>query len=386
MFYKRSTLQIFMTVLVASLFLFSSTVQSEITYPADDDSFIIDDVGVLNLTEAQELEQLSIDLSDGWGTDLVVVLIESTNNYTTENDTNMSLAQYTIQLFDAWGVGNQEWKDGVLIVLAINQTGSWEWSYEYGLFWQEYQYIFDEWYDRIPDTVDEDMAAGDWANALYPLVEDLSWSIDDFWYENDGWVNPPTGQQDWSSPPVLDGQADGDLSSGDTLVGMVCCFGGLGVLGLIGFLLLRGGSGGGGGGGRSNGRYYGGNNHYAPNNHYGHHPQDVGYQQNNYYGGGFNDTPVQQQHHQQSPQVSGGNKRSRKASGGSRRGSSTKRSGSSRSSGGSSRGGSSGRSSGGSSRGGSSGRSSRSSGRSSGGGSRRSGGGGGRRGGGRRGR
>ena len=374
MFYKRSSLQLFMTALVASLFLFSSTAQSEITYPVDDNSFVIDDVGVLNLTEAQELEQLSIDLSDGWGTDIVVVLIESTNNYTTENDTNMSLAQYTIQLFDAWGVGNQEWKDGVLIVLAINQTGSWEWSYEYGLFWQEeYRYIFDEWYDRIPDSVDEDMAAGDWANALYPLVEDLSWSIDDFWYENDGWVDPPAEQQqqDWSTPPVLDGQADEDLSSGDTLVGILCCFGGLGVLGLIGFLLLRGGSG--GGGGRSNGRYYGGNNHY------GHHPQDVGFQQNNYYGGGFNDTPAQQQ---QQPQVSGGNKRSRKASGGSQRGSSTKRSGSSRSGGGSSRGGSSGRSSGGSSR------SSRggSSGRSRGGGSRRSGGGGGRRGGGRRGR
>ena len=374
MFYKRSTLQLFMTALVASLFLFSSTVQSEITYPVDDNSFVIDDVGVLNLTEAQELEQLSIDLSDGWGTDIVVVLIESTNNYTTENDTNMSLAQYTIQLFDVWGVGNQEWKDGVLIVLAINQTGSWEWSYEYGLFWQEYQYIFDEWYDLIPDSVEEDMAAGDWANALYPLVEDLSWSIDDFWYENDGWVDPPAEQQqqDWSTPPVLDGQADEDLSSVDTLVGMVCCFGGLGVLGLIGFLLLRGGSG--GGGGRSNGRYYGGNNHY------GHHPQDVGYQQNNYYGGGFNDTPAQQQ---QPPQVVIDNKRSRKASGGSQRGSSTKRSGSSRGSGGSSRGGSSGRSSSGgssrSSRGGSSGR-------SSGGGSRRSGGGGGRRGGGRRGR
>lgn len=374
MFYKRSTLQLFMTALVASLFLFSSTVQSEITYPVDDNSFVIDDVGVLNLTEAQELEQLSIDLSDGWGTDIVVVLIESTNNYTTENDTNMSLAQYTIQLFDVWGVGNQEWKDGVLIVLAINQTGSWEWSYEYGLFWQEYQYIFDEWYDLIPDSVEEDMVAGDWANALYPLVEDLSWSIDDFWYENDGWVDPPAEQQqqDWSTPPVLDGQADEDLSSVDTLVGMVCCFGGLGVLGLIGFLLLRGGSG--GGGGRSNGRYYGGNNHY------GHHPQDVGYQQNNYYGGGFNDTPAQQQ---QPPQVVIDNKRSRKASGGSQRGSSTKRSGSSRSSGGSSRGGSSGRSSSGgssrSSRGGSSGR-------SSGGGSRRSGGGGGRRGGGRRGR
>lgn len=368
-----------MTALVASLFLFSSTIAAEITYPVDDNSFVIDDVGVLNLTESQELEQLSIDLSDEWGTDIVVVLIESTDNYTTENDTNMSLTQYTIQLFDAWGVGNQEWKDGVLIVLAINQTGSWEWSYEYGLFWQEeYRYIFDEWYDRIPDSVDEDMAAGDWANALYPLVEDLSWSIDDFWYENDEWVEPPgeeqQQQQDWSTGPMLNGQADDDVSAGGSILFIVGCFGVLVVLGLVGVLLLRGGSG--GGGGRSNGRYYGGNNHY------GHHPQDVGYQQNNYYGGGFNDTPAQQQQQQQQPQVSRGNKRSRKASGGSRRGSSTKRSGSSRSSGGSSRGGSSGRSSGGSSR------SSRggSSGRSSGGSSRRSGGGGGRRGGGRRGR
>ena len=380
MFYKRNTLRLFMTALVASLFLFSSTIAAEITYPVDDNSFVIDDVGVLNLTESQELEQLSIDLSDEWGTDIVVVLIESTDNYTTENDTNMSLAQYTIQLFDAWGVGNQEWKDGVLIVLAINQTGSWEWSYEYGLFWQEeYRYIFDEWYDRIPDSVDEDMAAGDWANALYPLVEDLSWSIDDFWYENDEWVEPPgeeqQQQQDWSTGPMLNGQADDDVSAGGSILFIVGCFGVLVVLGLVGVLLLRGGSG--GGGGRSNGRYYGGNNHY------GHHPQDVGYQQNNYYGGGFNDTPAQQQQQQQQqPQVSRGNKRSRKASGGSRRGSSTKRSGSSRSSGGSSRGGSSGRSSGGSSR------SSRggSSGRSSGGSSRRSGGGGGRRGGGRRGR
>lgn len=379
MFYKRNTLRLFMTALVASLFLFSSTIAAEITYPVDDNSFVIDDVGVLNLTESQELEQLSIDLSDEWGTDIVVVLIESTDNYTTENDTNMSLTQYTIQLFDAWGVGNQEWKDGVLIVLAINQTGSWEWSYEYGLFWQEeYRYIFDEWYDRIPDSVDEDMAAGDWANALYPLVEDLSWSIDDFWYENDEWVEPPgeeqQQQQDWSTGPMLNGQADDDVSAGGSILFIVGCFGVLVVLGLVGVLLLRGGSG--GGGGRSNGRYYGGNNHY------GHHPQDVGYQQNNYYGGGFNDTPAQQQQQQQQPQVSRGNKRSRKASGGSRRGSSTKRSGSSRSSGGSSRGGSSGRSSGGSSR------SSRggSSGRSSGGSSRRSGGGGGRRGGGRRGR
>ena len=55
-----------MTALVLSLFLFSTTITAEITYPVDDNSFIIDDVGVLNSTEEGGLEQFSIDLSDRW--------------------------------------------------------------------------------------------------------------------------------------------------------------------------------------------------------------------------------------------------------------------------------------------------------------------------------
>jgi len=55
-----------MTAFVVGLFLFSTTITAEITYPVDDNSFIIDDVGVLNSTEEGELEQFSIDLSDRW--------------------------------------------------------------------------------------------------------------------------------------------------------------------------------------------------------------------------------------------------------------------------------------------------------------------------------
>lgn len=319
----RRPLQIALTVSVVCLFLFSSTTTAEITYPVDDNSFVLDDIGVLNSTEEGELEQLSIDLSDGWGTDIVLVIIESTNNYTTENDTNMSLAQYTIQLFDALAVGNQEWQDGVLIVLATNQTGSWEWSYEYGLFWQEeYRYVFDEWYDRIPGTVDDDLAAGNWTDALYYLVDDLSWSIDDFWYENDGWVNPPepVQNQDWSTPPTLGEQSDGEMSFGDALVSMAICFAcmGLPILGLV-FLIRRGG---GNNVSVDRGRNWGRQNNWD-NNQYGY-PQQGGYQENNhYYGGNFNSAPSQQH----SPQPSGGTKTSRKSSGGSNRGRSTKRSG-----------------------------------------------------------
>jgi len=364
MSYKRSSLRLLMTAFVVGLFLFSTTITAEITYPVDDNSFIIDDVGVLNSTEEGELEQLSIDLSDGWGTDIVVVLIESTNNYTTENDTNMSLAQYTIQLFEEWGVGNQEWQDGVLIVLATNQTGSWEWSYEYGFFWQEeYSYVFEEWDDRIPESVDDDMDAGNWTDALYYLVDDLALSIDDFWYENDGWVDPPAA--DFTTTPTLDGQ-DTDsppLTAGESLITLVCCFGGLGIVGLVVFGIARSGGGGGGGsGGRWNRNGGWGNNQYG-------YPNDVGYQENNYYIGNGNNAPVQ---NHQPP--SGGSSPSRSSGGGSSRGSSG--GSSSRSSGGSSRGsnggGSSRSSSGSSSRGGGSSRR-----RSSGGGSssRRSGGG-----------
>ena len=55
-----------MTALVLGLFLFSTTITAEITYPVDDNSFIIADVGVLNSTEEGELEQFSIDLSERW--------------------------------------------------------------------------------------------------------------------------------------------------------------------------------------------------------------------------------------------------------------------------------------------------------------------------------
>jgi len=344
----RRPLQIAVAISIVCLFVLSSTVQSEVTYPVDNNSFIIDDVDILNSSEEEALEQNSKWLFDGWGTEIVVVLINSTANYTTENDTNMSLADYTVKLFDEWKVGDQEWQDGVLIVLAVNQSGSWEWWYEYGLFWESYQWILDAWEDEIPSSVDVDMEGGNWSDALNPMVEQLALEIDEFWYAEDGWVEPPVVEQDWATQPTLNGQSEEGAGAVDWLFSLVC-FGGCAVLiGLVVFGVVRGSGSSGVSFGSGQNRGWG--RGYNPGYNGG-----VGYQENNYYVGGFNDTPNQNL----PPPSSGGSRPSRKSS-----------------SGGSSRGGSRRSSGGGGSR--------RSGG---GGGSRRSGGGGGgRRGGGRRGR
>ena len=80
----RRTLQIAFTVSVVSLFLFSTPVQSQVTYPEDSGIFITDDADVLNLTEKQHLNQISDDLEYDTGTVVIIATIESSTNYTSQ--------------------------------------------------------------------------------------------------------------------------------------------------------------------------------------------------------------------------------------------------------------------------------------------------------------
>ncbi|MEZ8008841.1 MAG: hypothetical protein QMC65_04270, partial [Candidatus Poseidoniaceae archaeon] len=71
MFDNRRPLQIFLTATLVCLFVFSSTVRSELTYPEDSGIFISDEAEVLNLTEKQQLNQVSDDLEYDTGTVIV---------------------------------------------------------------------------------------------------------------------------------------------------------------------------------------------------------------------------------------------------------------------------------------------------------------------------
>ena len=267
---------------------------SELILPTDTNKFVIDEAGVL--TQADE-DLLTIDLewlAEEWGTDIVVVVIESTahyqssdssNNTSSNNNTNgsdngttnetvdepmMELKQFSEILFDEWGVGNQEWQDGILVVLSINQSSDdSNWWFITGDFWEEY-WVF----NSVGATSDASNDAGDWTGLLLTITDDLVTAVDEFWYENDGYVYPPGDQSNTGSTNYENVEWDGDI------IPIIGCLAVGGFFLLIILLVGRGGGGnvyygGGGGGGwynrwRYNRGGYGYNDGYNDGHHGGH--------------------------------------------------------------------------------------------------------------------
>jgi len=277
-------------ILIASCLILALTVpnaaSAELLFPTDTNKFVIDEADVLTQTEEDALsEDLAwLEGNDGWGTEIVVVIIESTAHYqmpdqlsdnstngtsdnstngtsdnstngtsnnstngTSDNSTNgtseepmMGLQEYSEALFDEWQVGDQEWKDGILLVLSINQSeDDYKWWFVTGIFWDKY-WVFND----IGATADDNVDAKDWSTALSIITDDLVTAVDDFWYENDGYVDPPGEKlgEDYS----LDGAAD-------TLLGTIVCLGLIVAVVVVVVLVSRsrGGSSRGGGSSRS---------------------------------------------------------------------------------------------------------------------------------------
>ncbi len=84
---NSSIKSIIVSCLILALML-PSAASSELILPTDTNQFVIDEAGVLS--EADE-DLLTIDLrwlADEWGTDIVVVVIESTAHYQSSDDTS----------------------------------------------------------------------------------------------------------------------------------------------------------------------------------------------------------------------------------------------------------------------------------------------------------
>ena len=75
----------FFKILIASCLILALTVpnaaSAELLFPTDTKKFVIDEVDVLTPTEEDALSEDLLWLADEWGTDIVVVIIESTAHY-----------------------------------------------------------------------------------------------------------------------------------------------------------------------------------------------------------------------------------------------------------------------------------------------------------------
>ena len=309
---KTATRYLFVLGLTLAL-LSPSTIQAELTFPEDNDTFIIDDIDAINETEELAIDDLLYETYDQWGTEIVVVLIESTANYQSEpesesntessestnesqdnntnstdgdtsnntennsaNDTDseeepMSLQDFSVALFGEWELQNSEYGDSILLVIATNQSGNWEWWMQADTYWDnagdftnlgtDSQFSFD---------------SGDWTNGVTIIAEDLAWAVDD-----ELCIQFPA---DCEKPPVVANETTGEeveVSTISLIIGAVFC---LAILAGIVFLVVLVGKSGGashGGGWRTRftrSRYedpyydpYGGGNNYVDHREVHHH-------------------------------------------------------------------------------------------------------------------
>ena len=304
---KTATRYLFVLGLTLAL-LIPSAIQAELTFPEDNDTYIIDDIDAIDETDELAIDDVLYEAYDLWGTEIVVVLIESTANYQPEpesntessestnesqdNNTNstdgdtsnntgndsandsepeeepMSLQDFSVALFEEWELQESDWQDSILLVIATNQSGTWEWWMQADMFWDD---VGD--FSNVGVDSESSFDSGDWANGVLVIAEDLVWAVDDelcYQYPADCETPPVVTDPSNNDLTVQDGE-EVEASTTELIIGAVFC---LAILAGIVFLVVLVGKSGGtshGGGWRTRftrSRYddpyydpYGGNNY-----------------------------------------------------------------------------------------------------------------------------
>jgi uncharacterized protein len=93
-----------------ALVIFQTTVTAQ-TFPEKSNRLVNDYVGVLSAEESTALESKLVAYNDSTSTQLAIVIIESLEGY--------EVSDYATRLGEAWGVGQKEKDNGVMILVAI---------------------------------------------------------------------------------------------------------------------------------------------------------------------------------------------------------------------------------------------------------------------------
>jgi hypothetical protein len=279
-----------------------------ITYPVDFNKFIVDETNMLDESELNILEDISYDLYDEWGTEVLMVMINSTADYETENTSNTSTVDFTIGLFDEWKLYESEYDDTILMVLATNQSGNWSLAVETGAYWLD-----NGDFNDIGIDADAYFDSESWFPGMRILLQDMTDMVD-WWLCGDECEQ--MANTGIPTPVSTDPNAQAEELS---MVEGMMCMGFLVVLVLVAFFVFRSGG---------NGGYYGGGGGWRGGWGYRRGYSNNVNQTNVYTGGhgggqagGANNTQQQPQEQTRRPRKTGGGTRGiRRGGGGSGRG------------------------------------------------------------------
>lgn len=107
--------KVFFRVLLL-LNLFSTCLFAD-DFPAKSTTLVTDFTGTLAENERLQLEQKLVTFNDSTSTQVAVVMLSSVGNY--------DISDYAVQLFNRWGIGQQNKNNGVLILVAKDDRKVW---------------------------------------------------------------------------------------------------------------------------------------------------------------------------------------------------------------------------------------------------------------------
>jgi uncharacterized protein len=116
---KLSILQKASSVCLTLIFgvLLSATVaHGQQGYPSPTDDYVNDYAGVLNKPDIESIRKMFKALEYQTGIEVVVVTINSINDYPTGDTT---IESFATNLFNTWGIGHKKENNGVLILIAV---------------------------------------------------------------------------------------------------------------------------------------------------------------------------------------------------------------------------------------------------------------------------
>ena len=86
-------------------------------FPARASTLVTDFTETLNSNEKSSLESKLVTFNDSTSTQIAVVLMHSTGNF--------DIADYSVQLFNKWKIGQESKNNGVLILVAVDDHKVW---------------------------------------------------------------------------------------------------------------------------------------------------------------------------------------------------------------------------------------------------------------------
>jgi uncharacterized protein len=86
-------------------------------FPPQSKNIVTDYTNTLSESERQSLEQKLVSFNDSTSSQVAIVIMSSVGNY--------DIADYSVQLYNKWGIGQKEKNNGVLILVAKDDRKVW---------------------------------------------------------------------------------------------------------------------------------------------------------------------------------------------------------------------------------------------------------------------